>query len=167
MEYVGNFKEWVVDDFIDVILKSEGDRRPKDDIKVRESEIYNKWITAGYDFKKIKWTLYYQTHFENRIELPPFFKNVKTWWISRLDPGDIFPFHQDLFEDDISIDRFSMMLTDYQPGHVFMYGNRCISNYRAGDVFKFTNSKEWHGACNIGFVPKITLQISTLNNNFL
>jgi hypothetical protein len=44
-------------------------------------------------------------------------------------------------------------------GHVFAYDNSVLQDYRAGDMYEFTNSGMWHGAANLGFNPKISLQI--------
>jgi hypothetical protein len=54
-----------------------------------------------------------------------------------------------------------MPFQDYKPGHIFMYENQVITNYKAGDVWEYTDSGALHGAANIGHTPRIVLQIST------
>jgi hypothetical protein len=50
---------------------------------------------------------------------------------------------------------------DYQPGHVFLYENKFISEYKFGDLYQYYDSNALHGAANIGHVPRIILQVST------
>ena len=51
--------------------------------------------------------------------------------------------------------------TDWEPGHVFMYENTVLTDYRAGDMYKFENPMALHGSCNIGTKPRIVLQVTT------
>jgi hypothetical protein len=53
-----------------------------------------------------------------------------------------------------------MPLTDYQPGHIFIYRNTFINNYKAGDLYKYDISTEIHGAANIGHTVRIILQVT-------
>ena len=54
-----------------------------------------------------------------------------------------------------------MPLQDYENGHIFMYEDQVITNYKKGDVWMYSDSTALHGASNIGFTPRIVLQIST------
>ena len=51
-------------------------------------------------------------------------------------------------------------LQDFIPGHVFIYGNSMVANYKRGDVFQYENSQDEHGAANLSFVPRIVLQVT-------
>jgi hypothetical protein len=81
------------------------------------------------------------------------------WWFSKLNPGDFFPMHVDHFKTEKNVQRFWMACQDHQMGHVFAYDNSVLQDYRAGDMYEFTDSGMWHAAANLGFAPKISLQI--------
>lgn len=94
---------------------------------------------------------------------PPFLdhndKHI-TWWFSKMSPGSLMPMHIDRAKPDIEINKYWMPWTDYQYGHVFTIGDKVITNYKAGDVYKFDYAGDWHGACNIGYNDRIVLQIT-------
>lgn len=159
MKFIGNFKSWIDQAIIDRILNIEGDRRPEKNIESYKNSLAEVWSNAGFNLDKIGWTLYYQEHFDFKIEIMSEITNVESWWFCKLNPGDIFPLHQDLYKNTFSVKRYWMACQDHLPGHVFLYNDSVLNDYRAGDLFLFENEKEWHGACNIGFTPKISLQI--------
>jgi hypothetical protein len=51
-------------------------------------------------------------------------------------------------------------LQDYHPGHIFVYKDEMITNYKKGDVYAYTSSTDLHGAANIGHIPRLVLQIT-------
>ncbi len=159
MQYIGNFQTWLPQHAIDTILSIDGDRRPEHNPESYKSGLANLWSRSGINFYKVGWTLYYQSHFNKKITIPEEIKNVSNWWFCKLNPGDMFPLHQDLYKEPKPVKRYWMACQDHMPGHVFFYGKESLNNYRAGDLFLFENENEWHGACNLGFVPKISLQI--------
>jgi hypothetical protein len=77
-------------------------------------------------------------------------------------PGNFMPMHVDphtLYEKNSC--RYWMPLQDWKPGHVFMYENEVITDYKAGDVWMYRESGALHGAANIGYTPRLVLQVST------
>jgi hypothetical protein len=42
-----------------------------------------------------------------------------------------------------------------------MYENRVITDYKKGDVYMYEDASALHGAANIGYIPRIILQVST------
>jgi hypothetical protein len=56
-------------------------------------------------------------------------------------------------------------MQDYKPGHVFIYENQLFSNYKKGDVFLFESPESIHAAANVGFSPKLTLQVSCVEES--
>jgi len=159
MKYLGNYRHLVSNIVIEKIIKNIGDVRPTDTTQNHQSEVYKKWVEAGYDIKKLRWEFYDHRHLGNDINLP--FDQVYHWWFSKLNPGDMFPMHVDSYSDNIKLKRFWMAYQDYQPGHIFTYADKILTNYQAGDLFEFEDNQIWHGAVNIGFLPKISLQIAT------
>jgi len=94
---------------------------------------------------------------------PPFLEHKDkhiTWWFSKMSPGHRMPVHVDRAKPDIEINKYWMPWTDYSPGHIFSIGDKVITDYKAGDVYKFNYAGDWHGACNIGYLDRIVLQIT-------
>lgn len=83
------------------------------------------------------------------------------WWAVKYMPGDMQPMHFDphIIQTQSCV-RYTMMLTDFVDGHIFVYDNNMINNYRAGDLFRWPDAMIYHGAANIAMVPRISLQIS-------
>ena len=156
MKYITNvpIDPWLVN----YVKTNDGDRRPGKSISTYQKDINDKWLNAGYDFTKIGWDFFnYDNIVPNyNLEIPGF-KNI-SWWISKLNPGDMFPLHIDTFPEDQTITRYWIACEDHSPGHVFMYDKEILTNYKAGDVFEI-DPNVWHGACNIGFTPKISIQV--------
>lgn len=158
---LGNYKELIEGNFLQVIKEAPGLRRPGDfgPESITKDKIASMWNDAGYDFNKIGWWIYFEKFFESKPNFPVEW-NVIDWWFVKLSPGDLFPMHIDAFEGDPpNIKRWWMACEDYQPGHVFIYEGKMLDEYRAGDLFEFNNPHAWHAAANLSFVPKISLQI--------
>lgn len=159
MKYIGNFQNWLPQHAINTILTTEGDRRPESNPESYKSSLAKIWLEAGFNLSRIGWSLYYQSHFDKEIVIPKEIENVTSWWFCKLNPGDVFPLHQDLYKDPKPVKRYWMACQDHIPGHIFFYGKESLNNYKAGDLFLFEDENEWHGSCNIGFISKISLQI--------
>lgn len=162
MEYVGNFSHWIDESILEKILKSPGDRRPKSESSSYEHAIEQKWKDAGIDLSKIGWEFYSNEHLEiEHLSLPIDTKGKKyKWWFSKLMPGDLFPLHNDVYpENRKNIERYWLACEDHVPGHIFMSNNFSLKTYKKGDMFKFVDPNDWHGAANIGFFPKISYQL--------
>jgi len=56
--------------------------------------------------------------------------------------------------------RYWMPLQDYTAGHVFIYKDKMIADYKAGDVYQFDNETDTHGAANIGHTSRIMLLVT-------
>jgi hypothetical protein len=98
------------------------------------------------------------------LDDPPPFLDYKdkhiTWWFSKMSPGQLIPMHIDRAKPDIEINKYWMPWTDFEYGHIFNIGETVLTDYKAGDVFKFNYAGDWHGACNIGFTNRAVLQIT-------
>ena len=80
--------------------------------------------------------------------------------------GDVFNRHIDtldqIFPED-SIDdiiRIGIMLTEWQPGHFYCYGNYTYEDWQAGEVHTFDWYNVPHCTANAGYEPRITLQLT-------
>jgi hypothetical protein len=156
MIYVKNIKSYISDELIQHMLTHDGARKP-DEVSDYQKPILDKWISSGIDTSKVGWEFFNSDNLVENLDLP-FVGNVR-WWFSKLNPGDMFPLHLDTYPEQAQIERYWVACQDHQSGHVFMSGDTVLQNYSAGDVFKFESTDTWHGACNLGFTPKISLQI--------
>jgi hypothetical protein len=53
-----------------------------------------------------------------------------------------------------------MFLQDWEPGHIFVYDDKIAANYKAGDMFEWSDPMTIHGPANIGYNTRYTLQIT-------
>lgn len=161
MKPVYNCKDWITDELLSELLDpTVGELTPVTQDHYTDHQ-YLYWKSQGFNCDRIRFTFIFQDHLKQQLTLPTFFKNVKEFWFSRLMPGDIIPCHSDKFKYDVDkIKRYWMAMQDYTPGHVFIYENQIFANYKKGDVFLFESPESMHAAANIGFSPKLTLQVS-------
>lgn len=166
MVYIGNYSNWIRDEWIDYLLKNEGIPRPKTTSENPDCEEFRIATQAGYDLSKIYW--YHYTNTTNTFPLPveiPFEKNRDhIWWFIKMMPGMFMPMHRDPHAvDEKNVRRYWMPLQDYQEGHVFIYNNQLLTDYKKGDVWMYDESQEVHGACNIGYTPRLVFNFSTFD----
>ena len=98
-----------------------------------------------------------------KFELPDIADNRQTlWWIVKLYPGQMQAMHFDPHLIEIpNPKRYTMFLQDWQPGHIFTWGDKMLSNYKAGDLYQWSDPMCYHGVVNIGYETRYTLQITT------
>ena len=81
-------------------------------------------------------------------------------WISKIYPGKTAPWHWDWdvdwkeYEKKGNPVRFTAMINEPAPGHVFIVGDEALYNQKQGDVHKWPDFKSYHGGTNCGLVPK-------------
>jgi hypothetical protein len=114
---------------------------------------------SGFRVASLSWETFTSDNLPYELVLPFRSSGVIRWWFSKLNPGDMFPLHLDTYSEDLHFKRYWVACQDHIAGHVFMYGKEVLTNYMMGDVFEFDAGSIYHGACNLGFVPKLALQI--------
>jgi hypothetical protein len=148
---------------------SVGEKRPalRDSDEPWKKNQFQKWYDLGYDVSGAEWTMHYWNDLgmssANDFELPftPTGNTVE-WWLAKINPAKTFPWHTDAFKAEASnFRRFWISIQDFTPGHVFVYDDKILAPYKAGDIFEFTDPRVWHAAANLAYKPKITLQIVT------
>ena len=100
---------------------------------------------------------------EADIDLPelPQTRNEIFWWIVKLKPGQYQTVHQDPhLYTSINAVRYTMFLQDWEPGHIFIYKNKTITNYKAGDLFEWDDPLMEHAVVNASSNIRFSLQIS-------
>lgn len=164
MQFIGNYKDWIDPNWINYILENRGDGRPAEGQKPNSiimNDEYKKARAAGYRDDSIYFWMFDRNN-TNFFINPPFINGNFHWWITKMLPGNFMPMHVDPHTQyEKNSNRFWMPLQDWQPGHIFMYEDSVITNYKAGDVWKYENSGALHGAANIGHTPRIILQVSS------
>lgn len=164
MEFLGNFKDWIRQEWINEILNSRGAGRPAEGKKpdsIEEQVEYQKALDAGYKSTDIYFYMFDKSNTSLNLELP-FINKQYHWWITKMLPGNFMPMHVDphtLYQKNS--ERYWMPWQDYAPGHVFLYKDQLITDYKMGDLYRYEDSSALHGAANIGHIPRIVLQIST------
>jgi hypothetical protein len=140
---------------LDFMLNNTGSKRPVIPPADYQKEAADIWTTAGYDTSQLYWESFSRENFPFTVDMP--FK--ENWWFSKLLPGGVFPYHQDIYPTLKPKSRLWIACQDHQPGHIFSYGDNVLTGYKAGDVFEFQDTSVWHGAANCGLSPKISLQV--------
>ena len=161
MNYLGNYKQYFTKSLYQLVLGTTGQARPRDwpAYTTVESAEYQRAQEAGYDLTAVYWWVYEKQDLNIELDFP--WTNGKThWWITKLYPGQFMPMHTDPFTHYNDCKRFWVPLQDYKPGHIFLYENIFIKDYKAGDVYEYFNSQDVHGAANISHEPRLVLQVT-------
>ena len=82
--------------------------------------------------------------------------------------GQVFPYHIDVFHrrntiaevDPSLILRVMVMLTDWEPGHFYGYGNYNYSGWKAGDFHTFSHKDTPHYTANANFKPRVSMLLT-------
>ena len=114
---------------------------------------------AGYNLNAINWWVYEECDLNLTIT-PPWTIGTVHWWFTKMTPGQFMPMHTDPHAHDKPCKRYWMPLQDYTSGHVFIYKDEMITDYKAGDVYQFDNEIDIHGAANIGHTCRIMMLIT-------
>lgn len=164
MKFYGNYADWIETQWLEELLSSQGTARPKEGKRPsspKEEFEYATARAAGYNDDATYFYMFTKDNTSFDI-VPPFISARFHWWITKMLPGNFIPMHIDPHTSyEKNSQRFWIPLQDWQPGHIFMYENFSITNYKKGDVWYYENPTALHGAINIGHTPRIVLQIST------
>jgi hypothetical protein len=76
--------------------------------------------------------------------------------------GEVFNIHIDKLgriypQDHTKIMRIVVMLSDWEPGHFYQYGNHVYTGWKAGDIHTFAWKHVPHCTANAGRNPRYTL----------
>lgn len=164
MKYINNFNHWINPEWIKELLANTGTGRPAEGQRPDTPEMveeYRKAREAGYKDNDIYFYMFDNKNVSFNIE-PPFVTEKYHWWITKMLPGNFMPIHKDphtMYQKNSK--RYWMPLQDWEPGHIFLYEDQVITNYKAGDVWMYEEASAVHGAANIGYTPRLVLQVST------
>lgn len=132
-------------------------------------EFVSKHKNSNFNEASIGWSNYYpDKDFDRKITNEYAeklgLKKVHRSWISRVYPGYIVPWHYDVeddhpefFEDGIT--RYSIFITDSEPGQILIIGDKYHFNYKCGDIIKWDKCTLWHCGVNTAFKSKYTFHL--------
>jgi hypothetical protein len=166
MQFIGNYKDWVDDQWIEYMMKNDGTPRPSGGRNPNSEEFKNA-EKLGYDLSQTYWYIYEPDTFPFNV-IPPIEIQDQTfiWWFIKMLPGNKMPMHKDPHAvNEKNSKRYWMPLQDYEPGHVFIYEDELATHYKKGDLFVYDDSKALHGACNIGWSPRLIACFSSFDQN--
>jgi hypothetical protein len=171
MEFYGNYKHLIKEEWIDILLKTLGNTiSPFEDPK----KINLKKTTASSDNEKslflddgiygsnlIMCELFDRDNLPFSLDLGELNYLLNgSWWIVKQMPGQYMPIHRDTIHRKEGNRRIWMPLLDYQEGHIFMHEGTFMKDYKAGDMWLYYNDDDLHCCVNLGYTPRIVLQIS-------
>jgi hypothetical protein len=170
MKYIANYAEWITAELMDHLKNSDGDCVPVWQPERWQGnpllDEFRELSRPGYSNNKHNFQQFNSKSMDMsnfNIEMPkmPKSRNSYHWWFIKLLPGQMQTMHIDphLVEVKNPV-RYTMFLEDFQPGHIFVYDDKMISNYKAGDVFEWSDPMIVHGVVNIGYNTRYTLQIT-------
>jgi hypothetical protein len=170
MKYIGNYKDWITDALMNHLRTRTGETRPVWQPERwqghPELDKFREWVRPGYAHTNHNFQQF-NPNCEDmqgyKIVLPDFpeKRNQCQWWFIKLLPGQMQPMHIDPHLVEVTNPvRYTMFLEDFQPGHIFVYDDKMFSNYKAGDVYEWSDPMIVHGVVNIGFNTRYTLQVT-------
>jgi hypothetical protein len=166
MKLLGNYKNWIKQEWIDYCLAHTGQRMPKDYYDSGELEYATHDVGERLEWFH-DWGIDPNTTFLERFDsrdipfnldfswLPE--KNVR-WGILKYKPGGYMPLHSDdvRFKNER---RLWMPMQDYVEGHMVLHDGEYFKNWKSGDLFHFENSDAKHGFANISGVTRLVFTI--------
>jgi hypothetical protein len=187
LTYIGNYSEWIKQEWLEEVLNSPGPEIPRD-YRVHEEMVQKSlrgfFDKISFDEEQKDWQQMNEVYdydgnfffemfdapdlsFNLKDNRPPFleFDGPFAWWITKLQPGKFTPMHRDSYSVNYTTYKYWMAWTDWEPGQVLMTEDEAIIKYKAGDVYKFTDPFILHGAANAGMQTRVALQITTWRPN--
>lgn len=141
---------------------------------IGEDEVLKPIRDAGYKFKAERgnaaWGMYLpnENFSEKYVHQFMNFVGLKTYifcWISRVNPGDVAPWHWDITDDPKTIElenklkRFHCHISEPMPGHVLIVEDQCLYNEKIGNTYQWPKRTSWHAGANAGLTPKYLFNI--------
>lgn len=153
-----NLVDWFRKEWWQYLLDNPGEERPQPQ---------DPHLSYAEDDDRSHWWLYNEANCDLRIDPPPqvlFRGEHWHWWIVRMEPGDQMCLHQDphTAQSHPVQRRYWMPLQDPQPGQVFCVGDQMIDQYRAYDLYRFSDPTLEHGAVNLGHQQRYTLMFTVI-----
>ena len=168
MNYVGNYKDWITNKLMNHLQTHNGDARPVWQPERWQGhpllDEFREKCRIAYSHRDDKFQQFnITTEGMIDIELPslPESRRQCNWWFIKLLPGQFQAMHIDPHLVEVTNPvRYTMFLEDYHPGHIFVWDDQLATNYKAGDLFEWSDPMIVHGCTNISYQNRYTLQIT-------
>ena len=169
LKYIGNFKDWITPELRTLLETTNGDRVPvwqpdrwqgNDMLDAARLLAEKAYGHRTHDFQQYNSDSADMQGFH--LEMPiPITRSHHHWWFVKYLPGQMQPMHFDPHVTEVkNCLRYTMMLDDYHPGHIFVYDDQLLTNYKAGDMFEWPDAMIYHGAVNISYTTRYSFQLS-------
>lgn len=162
MKYLDNYLNWIKPEWVEYLLSNTGFPRPENKVLENSFEVKQNSIISNQGYtNSVYWYKFTPENFPFDITMPTGETPIQ-WWFVKMLPGNLLPMHID---QEIEIGKHTnlhwMSLSDYVPGHVFVCNDTLLANYKAGDLYVLEDANALHGACNIGFEPRLIFNFTT------
>jgi hypothetical protein len=170
MQLIDNYAYWITPELMNHLKNSTGDTVPVWQPERWQGhpllDQFREMARPGYAHKSHDFQQFNQKSKDMQnfiVDLPKFPETRKNcfWWFVKLLPGQMQAMHIDphLVEVKNPV-RYTMFLQDFEPGHIFVYDDKMINGYKAGDLYEWSDPMIVHGVVNIGYNTRYTLQVT-------
>lgn len=175
MDYIENYKDWIEQyKILEFLKRCKGEKTPVwqptrwqgnpilDEYRTKAELGYSKDL---YFFHQLNANSPEIKDFNfSFFNLPKERKNIN-WWFVILYPGEFQSIHIDPQLTEVKNPvRYTLFLEDWQPGHIFVYEDKILTNYKAGDLYEWSDPMTVHAPANIGYSTRYTLQITLFDD---
>lgn len=164
MKFIGNYADVIKPEWVEFLLTNKGQLLPDDreclrpDWHPQNTIMYEKWGETNRAY----WYKFETQDMPFTIPWPVELGDKFDWWVVKQLPGQCVPMHYDPNDETHTV-RYVMMLQDYIPGHMLLWNDRLIKDYKVGDLFKIEDVNSWHGSSNISNEPRIIAHLTVWN----
>jgi hypothetical protein len=171
MKFIGNYLSWMKEQKIMEHLTSvQGEATPTWQHSIYrghpELEKFQELCRPGYSDNKYFFHMLGPQSIEMKnfnFDMPslPVTRSHLTWWFVKLYPGEFQIMHIDPHTVNVkNLVRYTIFLQDWEPGHIFVWDNQYIADYKAGDMYEWSDPMTLHAPANIGYNTRYTFQIT-------
>jgi|APCry1669189883_1035261.scaffolds.fasta_scaffold00192_12 hypothetical protein len=167
MKCIGNYAYWIKQEWLDYMTNIEGRSYPSNPKSELDTHSLAPMIRSGRSANSTICIFYDKENTGFNVE--PIWSTSKhsEYWFVKLYPGMLQPLHQDELKFDqygrrnLTHKKYWIPLMDYERGHVFIYEDTLITNYKKGDVYLYDNDQAFHCAGNMGYSTRYSLNLAT------
>jgi hypothetical protein len=151
MEYLGNYADLIKDDWITYWTMFDGQTLPDnrecllpdfDQQNIRIAKMFPQHSWQKFETQDMPWT----STFKWPVSISD--RSNIDWWVIKQHPGQMIPIHIDANPEETT-SRYILCLQDYVPGHIMLWGDIFLKDFKKGDLFKLDGMNSLHGGCNI------------------
>lgn len=162
MIYLGNYADWIQQEWIDHLMNTTGyprpgNKQPENAFEENQNSTAN---NIGYK-NSVYWYKFTPENFPFDVT-PPIDVKPNLWWFVKMQPGNLIPLHID---QDVEAGKkttlYWMSLTDQEDGHIFLCKNKMLTGYKKGNLYKLEHANDIHGSCNIGYTTRLIFNFTT------